>query len=129
MELDTANVSVSFPVKGSNSGSNGSIILSVADSAAIATNGYRMDFDYFGGKWSIHRMVNGSPAATITIPEGPSGVWTQTFEGISIQITQGSIPFALNDRFTYSTFASQHPLGKVNQLNISNQPFNVFAPF
>ena len=129
MELDTANVSVSFPVKGSNSGSNGTITLKVEDSTAVTTNGYRMDFDYFGGKWSIHRMVNGSPATTITISEGPSGAWTQVFDGISITIIQGGIPFALNDRFTYSTFASQNPQGKVNQLNISNQPFNVFAPF
>ncbi|MCB9352790.1 MAG: hypothetical protein H6573_35700, partial [Lewinellaceae bacterium] len=129
MELDTANVSVSFPVKGSNSGSNGTITLKVEDSTAVTTNGYRMDFDYFGGKWSIHRMVNGSPATTITISEGPSGVWTQVFDGISIKITRGSIPFAPNDRFSYSTFASQNPQGKVNQLNISNQPFNVFAPF
>jgi len=129
MELDNSNTSVSKPIKGSNTNSNGNIILSVVDISAVSTNGYRVEYNSTDRLWNVHRMVNGAPSVTTVILEGPSGTWTGVFEGVSIQITEGSIPFAFNDYYSYSTYATQNTQGKINELNIGNQPFNVYSPF
>ncbi|MCO6492975.1 MAG: hypothetical protein J5I98_31440 [Phaeodactylibacter sp.] len=129
MELDDSNTSVSKPIKGSNTNSNGNIILSVVDISAVSTNGYRVEYNSTDRLWNVQRMVNGVPSVTTVILEGPSGTWTGAFEGVSIQITEGSIPFAFNDYYSYSTYATQNTQGKINELNIGNQPFNVYSPF
>ncbi|MCB2092746.1 MAG: hypothetical protein KDF58_14965, partial [Alphaproteobacteria bacterium] len=129
MELDIANPSVSFPIKASNSGSNGTLNLSIPDSTSVSTGGYELKYNATNRTWDTSRMVNNIPVTSMNIVEGPPGRWNATFEGIGILIEEGNTPFIANDRFTYSTFASQHPQGKVNEMNLSNQPYPVTLPY
>ncbi|MCB0541423.1 MAG: hypothetical protein KDE33_28205 [Bacteroidetes bacterium] len=130
MELDTSNVSVSFPVKGSNSNSNGNVIISIADPAIVSTNGYRIEYILSDNQWIIKRKVNNVFTDIGVLSIGQNGEWDGVFEGIRIQITQGNNAFTNDDRYTFSTFETQNPQGKHPQFNTSIQPLGVFIiPF
>lgn len=128
MELDNEDVSVSYPIKTSISNSNGTIELSISDVNLVASNGYRLRFIQSDNTFIIERVVNDIPSENMILNNN-NGIWEGIFQGISIKITAGTNPFIDNDQFSYSSYATQNPEGKLNVLNISNQPFDVFVPF
>ena len=130
MQLDTSSVSVSFPVKASNSNSNGIVIISINDPTIVGTNGYRIEYNYFDSQWIVKRKVNNVFTSIGILSIGQNGGWDGIFEGIRIQIAQGNNTFTNGDRYTFSTFVTQNPQGKQPQFNTNNQPLGVFIiPF
>lgn len=126
MVLDVDNASVSFPVKSTNSGSNGMINLNVADTTTANTNGYRLVFKDNGRTWTV---INTTTSDMMTITEGPPLMWDSDFEGVNININEGASPFVDGDTYTYSTFKTQNPLGKVNQMGRGMLPYPINSPF
>ena len=128
MVLDIDNASVSFPIKSTNSGSNGMINLNVSDTSAVNTNGYRLVYKVNGNSrtWTV---INTTTSDMTTITEGPALMWVSDFEGVNISINEGTSPFVDGDTYTYSTFKSQNPLGKVNQMGRGMLPYPINSPF
>ncbi|WP_282782092.1 hypothetical protein [Phaeodactylibacter xiamenensis] len=132
MELDTLDQSVSIPVKVSNSNSNGSVSTSILNPGIVATNGYELIFDKANRSWSVSKFDGTSYTNTQVLQESSQGFWdTQAsgYEGVSISILEGSIPFVTNERYLFSTFSTQNSQGKVNGMGIVPQPFQVDSPF
>lgn len=132
MELDTLDQSVSIPVKVSNSNSNGSVSTSILTPDIVATNGYELIFDEANRTWSVSKFDGTSYTNTQVLQESSQGFWdTQAsgYEGVSISISEGSIPFVTNERYLFSTFSTQNSQGKVNGMGIVPQPFQVDSPF
>ncbi len=132
MELDTDDASVSYPIKITSTTSNGIVELTISNSSNISTNGYRLRYVNSNRTFIAERMVDNVPVPneSLIINENSNGgIWEAIYQGVSIKIIEGSNSFIDNDRFSFSTFKTQNPEGKVNVFNISDQAYNVFSPF
>ena len=104
------------------------INLNVSDTSAVNTNGYRLVYKVNGNSrtWTV---INTTTSDMTTITEGPALMWVSDFEGVNISINEGTSPFVDGDTYTYSTFKSQNPLGKVNQMGRGMLPYPINSPF
>lgn len=132
MTLDVDDQSVSIPIKVTNSSSNGNVVTSVVTPVDVNTNGYELLYDDVNRTWNVSRVVGNTPPTNTTIiTESATGMqWEAEYDGVKIFITEGSVPFVGNEKYIFSTFATQNmPSGKINEMNTSTQPYNITAPF
>lgn len=131
MALDTDSASVSIPVKVSSTSDNGTIMLNVTNPSIVTTNGYRLTYTADStGTWNVARMIGGMPVTDLDITADPNDEkkWNAMFEGVTIAITENDdMEFEDGDSYTYSTFKTQNPNGKVNGIGLGLPPFNILS--
>jgi hypothetical protein len=133
MSLDTDSISVSTPFKVSNTADNGTVTLNIVDSIAanITTNGYRLTYTADSTRtWNVARMMGGMPVTDLDItPDiNDEKKWNAVFEGINITITENDdMEFQDGHSYTYSTFKTENPSGKINEMGLGTPPFNIFS--
>lgn len=68
------------------------------------------------------------PVADMSISEAPAKQWNAVFEGVTISITENTnVQFQDGHAYTYSTFKTDNPSGKVNGMGLGMPPFDIFS--
>ena len=68
----------------------------------------------------------GMPVAEMDISEAPDKQWNAVFEGVAIAITENAnVQFQDGHAYTYSTFKTENPNGKVNGMGLGSPPFDI----